>query len=105
VPGIAKPRRSAQEDDGDSPRPVAPRRGCSAAAPARERMFPFRGGGETPSRSQEEAPMCWTREEQEQFLERELADEREPVRVDEDAAVRVEEPVLEREDERELVHV
>ncbi len=48
--------------------------------------------------------MCWTREEREQYLERELADEREPVRVDEEAPARVEEPVLEREDERELVH-
>jgi hypothetical protein len=48
--------------------------------------------------------MCWTREEREQYLERELADEREPVRVDEVAPARVEEPVLEHEDERQLVH-
>lgn len=104
--GIAKLRRSAPDRDRNSPATVAQRRVVLGwQEPARERVFPFRGGGETSSRSQEEAPMCWTREERENFLERrELADERERVRVDEDAPERVEEPVLEREDKRELVH-
>jgi hypothetical protein len=48
--------------------------------------------------------MCW-KEERETLLESVLASEREDVPVEEKATEPIEESVLEREDDRELIHV
>jgi hypothetical protein len=48
--------------------------------------------------------MCWSWEERAELFWRELEDEREPVRVEDESPEPAEEQVRERDDERELVH-